>query len=165
MEFLPDEQYHPGRRQAVVIGLAMIAGVFICAAIVEFLARTKAPFTGYAPLHWNTFSILRLALLGAALLHFALIPFLRRRILSASVRCGTASSNSGRLLSSCIISYALCDAIAVYGLVLFLINGAKAEFYVFSSLALLAFLINFPRMEKWEDWTEMTRRANGKGED
>lgn len=157
---LPDETQLTGRRKAFVIGLAMVFGVFIYAGIIEFLARNKAPFTGYAPLHWNTFSMLRLALLGAALLDFALIPFLRRRILSAPVRKGEVSSGAGRLISSCIVSFALCESIAVYGLVLFLISGARPEFYVFLSLSLLAFLINFPRQERWQEWMEMMDEAN-----
>ena len=53
-----------------------------------------------------------------------------------------------------IISFALCESIAIYGLVLFLINGGRPEFYLFLLVALAAFAIHFPRFGRWQEWVQ-----------
>jgi hypothetical protein len=41
---------------------------------------------------------------------------------------------------------------AVYGLVLFLIQGDTTDFYLFLMISLIYFTIYFPKYEKWEEW-------------
>jgi F0F1-type ATP synthase membrane subunit c/vacuolar-type H+-ATPase subunit K len=157
MDYFSEESFHGSRRPAVIIGFAMLFGVFAYAGIVEFISRSKAPFTGYAPLPAEDFSLLRLLLLGAALVSLAGIPFIRRRILSAQVKAGspagTEQSAADRLTAVCVVTLALCESIAIYGLVLFLLNGARQEFYAFFCLSLAAFMVNFPRVERWQEWS------------
>ena len=167
MEYFSEESLRGSQRPAVFIGLAMLFGVFVYAGIVEFISRSKAPFTGYAPLPADDFSLLRLLLLGAGLVSLVLIPFLRRRILSAPVRTASPSGSdqavAGRLMAVCVVSLALCESIAIYGLVLFLLNGARQEFYAFFCLSLAAFMLNFPRLERWQEWARIMKDAPRQG--
>ncbi|MEW6607801.1 MAG: hypothetical protein AB1414_10185 [bacterium] len=54
------------------------------------------------------------------------------------------------LISGNILIFALCETIALYGLVLFLIGSLLGEFYFLIGLSFVLFLICFPKQEKWE---------------
>src|SRR5512147_881730 len=139
METFSEDSLRRGHRLAVFIGWAMILSVLAYAGVVEFLSQSNAPFAGYSPLPADVFNTLRLVLLGVCLIDFAIIPFLRSRVLSARNQPGRPPV--ARLLSASVISFALCESIAIYGLVLFLLNAARQEFYLFLCLSLLAFVI------------------------
>ena len=55
-----------------------------------------------------------------------------------------------RLLTASIVALAMCEAIAIYGLVLFLLGGRRADFYGFAAFALVGFAVYFPRRSQWE---------------
>jgi len=151
MESFSDESHRKGHRTAVVIGFCMISSVLFYAGLVEYFTRSNASFAGFSPLPPEVFNTLRLILLGVSLVDLALIPYLRNRVLTAQNRTGTPPA--GRLLTALMLSFALCESIAIYGFILFLLNGAREEFYLFFFLSLIAFVIHFPRFERWQEWT------------
>jgi hypothetical protein len=156
MEPITDESLRRGHKVAVYICCAMIASVFVYVGVAEFSAVQNAPFHGYSPLPGPVHDKLRLILLVMALVDFSLIPYLRNRVLSADNRTGAGSVSSypaavQRLLSASVISFALCESIAIYGLVLFLLNGELREFYLFIFIALVSFVLHFPRYERWQE--------------
>lgn len=166
MESISDESLRKGHRTAVVIGWLMVLSVLVYAGVAEYLVRSNAPFSGFSPLPENVFSKLRLILLGACLLDFAFIPFLRNRALSAQNRPGVSPGGSpltpeGKLVTISVITFALCESIVIYGFVLFLMNGARQEFYLFFFLSLIAFAIHFPRYERWQEWVQKMRDTVG----
>lgn len=166
MDNFSDESLQKGRRTAVLIGCVMISSILVYAGVVEYLVRSKAPFTGFSPLPADVFNKLRLILLGVCLLDFAFIPYLRNQVLSAQNQAGKRQGGkqfapTDRLVTSSIISFALCESIAIYGLVLFLVNGARQEFYLFFCLSLIAFAIHFPRHERWQEWAQKIRESAG----
>ena len=57
-----------------------------------------------------------------------------------------------RLFTLSIVRLAICQAIALFGVVLFLLGGRWADFYGFAVVSLGAFLFNFPRRSQWEEW-------------
>jgi hypothetical protein len=159
MEPINEESLCKGYRLAVYICCAMIASVFIYAGVVEYLEVQNAPFHGYSPLPAAVYDKLRLILLVVALVDFALIPYIRNSALKAASRLGTAPVAGanlpgpvGKLITVSMITFALCESIAIYGLVLFLVNGGRQEFYLFLLIALAAFAIHFPRYNRWEEW-------------
>jgi hypothetical protein len=159
MEPINEESLRKGYRLAVYICCAMIASVFLYTGVAEYLAIKNAPFHGYSPMPAAVYDKLRLILLGVALVDLALIPFIRNSALKAGSRPGTANVANlpepvGRLVTASIISFALCESIAIYGLVLFLINGGRQEFYLFLLIALVAFAIHFPRFGRWQEWVQ-----------
>jgi len=161
MEPPTDEALHKGHRTTVYICCAMIASVFVYMGVAEYLAAQNAPFHGYSPVPGDVYNKLRLILLALALVDLALIPFLHNRVLSAGNRTSTSSVSSyQRLLSASMVSFALCESIAVYGLVLFLLNGGLRELYLFIFISLVSFVIHFPRYERWEEWARNMSSKN-----
>ena len=62
------------------------------------------------------------------------------------------------LQRTAVITYALAEAPAVYGLVLFFLSGSSWDFYAPLAWAPLAWalvllLLHFPRRSEWETWT------------
>ncbi len=145
-------------RITAFIGLAMVASLIVYAVVVESIKRENAPFSGYAPLAPDVLSMLRYALLAVAAVEFPLIRIVNSLMLSGRIplRSATASSPSSsaiqRLVSAAIVTFALCESVAVFGLVLFFIQGNSDDFYLFLAISLVFFGVSFPRYTKWEAW-------------
>jgi len=61
---------------------------------------------------------------------------------------------SQHLLSTTIITFALCESIAIYGLILFILGKQKQDLYLLVGLSLILMLVFFPNLEKWKDLLE-----------
>ena len=123
------------------IGLAMIASVFVYAGVVELIKWQLAPFAGFAKLDPHTVALIKYAFLALAAAQFGIIKVLPK-ILPAR-----AADN---LTQAAVITFALCEAVAVLGLVLFLLAGNAMDFYVFMLISLGFFYLFFPKYEQWE---------------
>ncbi len=151
-----------------LIGFAMFASLIVYAAAVELIRKQNAPFGGYSPLPPDVFSTLRYALLGVAAVEFFVIRLLNKLMLSGKVPLRSSSTavpfapEVQRLVTASIATYALCESVAVYGLVLFLIQGNTSDFYFFLALSFACFGIHFPKYGAWEEWIA-EREASGPG--
>jgi len=140
-----------------VIGGALLASLGTYAFVVAQIQRTHAPFAGFAPGVPHdplrlVFAALALAGLGVA------------RVVQRSVLANAALPPLGRLRTAAIAALALCEAIAIYGFVLFMLVGRASDYYVFAALALVGFVLYFPRREAWEARArEMTRDDAARG--
>ena len=54
------------------------------------------------------------------------------------------------LPQAAVITFALCEAVAVLGLVLFLLAGNSLDFYIFMVISLGFFYPVFPKYDQWE---------------
>ncbi len=155
-------------RITAFIGLAMIASLIIYAVVVELIKKQNAPFGGYQPLPPDVISTLRFALLGAAAVVFFVIRLLSRLTLSGKVPLRSSSMTVlfppevQRLVSASVATYALCESVAIFGLVLFLVQGNSGDFYLFLALSLLYFSIHFPRYAVWEEWAAEQERERAR---
>jgi hypothetical protein len=68
-----------------------------------------------------------------------------------------APSLLARARTASVITFALSEAIAVLGLVLFLLGGARWDYYGFMAGSLLAFALYSPRRHDWERWVVSAR--------
>ena len=86
-------------------------------------------------------------------------------MLSGKVSCGGSAMTVPfapevqRLVTAAIVTYALCEFVAVYGLVLFLSQGNTSDFYFFLALSFACFGIHFPKYRPWEVWIAGRGRA------
>ena len=55
-----------------------------------------------------------------------------------------------QLAQAAVITFALCEAVALFGLVLFLLAGNAMDFYVFMVISLGFFYLFFPKYAQWE---------------
>jgi len=124
------------------IGLATIGSVFLYAVVVEVIKRYLAPFSGYAALTPDQVQNLKYLLVALALANFFLIKWIPRILGSRSVE---------QLMTVAIITFALCEVVAIFGLVLFLLAGNAMDFYTFMFLSLFYFWFFFPKYQDWEE--------------
>ena len=123
------------------VGLAMVASVFIYAVVVEVLNRVYAPFAGFASLNPSQTQLVKYVFVALAIGHFFLIKFMKKILMTASIE---------RLFQAAIVTLALCEAVAIFGLVLFLLAGNSMNFYLFMFLSLFYFWFFFPKYQDWE---------------
>jgi hypothetical protein len=123
------------------IGLTLIVTVFVSAGVVELIKRFFAPFSGVAQLSKDTLNLLRYVLAFLALADFFLIKLIQRKY---------AAPASLNLPRAAVITFGLCEAVALYGLALFLLAGHPLDFYIFMAISLLYFYLFFPKYDKWE---------------
>jgi hypothetical protein len=123
------------------IGLAMIGSVFLYAAVVEVLKRVLAPFTGFAALTPPQAQMMKYLFIALALANFFLIKFIQKILGSRTVE---------QLVQAAIVSLAMSEAVAIFGLMLFLLTGSALDFYTFMFLSLFYFWFFFPKIKDWE---------------
>lgn len=186
-------------KQARVIGIALIIGIFAYAVAVEAIKRAMAPFEGFSP--FSTDHILRYLLFACAVSIFFAIKIIKKRMLSgeskslssspslqppspsqasslsASKSPASPSSLSPSTISApqrnnlfsppvqklvivSVISLALSETVAIFGFVIFLINGSSLDFYLFFILSIIFIIIHFPRYSQWEEWIEKIEVSN-----
>ena len=156
MEPNSETELKRGYRQARFIGTAMVFGVLVYALVVEIM-RNNSAFSR-EPLLPDAAESIKYIFLGLALIQFFLIRMIRRRFLlrepdqATRLQTGSISIKVTRLLISSIVSYVLCEFVAVYGLVLFFITRSPFDFYLFMGISLLYFAAYFPRYVQWEEW-------------
>jgi hypothetical protein len=79
--------------------------------------------------------------IALALANFFLIKFFQRILGSRSV---------AQLVQGAIVGFALSEAVAIFGLMLFLLTGNALDFYTFMFLSLFYFWFFFPKIKDWE---------------
>ena len=123
------------------IGLAMIASVFVYAGVVELIKWQLAPFAGFAKLDPGTAGLLKYVFLAVAAAQYGAIKVVQKIVSAKSV---------DHLPQAAIVTFALCESVAVLGLVLFLLAGSPMDFYIFMVISLGFFYLFFPKYENWE---------------
>ena len=73
--------------------------------------------------------------------HFFLIRFMQKILATGSVE---------RLFQAAVVTFALSESVAIYGLVLFLMSGNAMNFYLFMFLSLFYFWFFYPKYQDWE---------------
>jgi hypothetical protein len=124
------------------IGLVLIAAVFVYAGVVEVIKWQWSPFTGFANLSPQTARLLKYIFLALAAAQFVVIKVVQKIIPARS---------KANLSQAAIITFALCESVAVLGLVLFLLIGNPLDFYIFMVISLGYFYLFFPKYEQWEN--------------
>jgi F0F1-type ATP synthase membrane subunit c/vacuolar-type H+-ATPase subunit K len=123
------------------IGLAMIAAVFVYAGVVEVIKWQWAPFHGFAQLPPQTANLLKYLFLALAVMQYAIIRVVQKIVPARS---------PDNLPQAAIITFALCESVALLGLVLFLLCGNPLDFYVFMLISLGFFYLFYPKYAQWE---------------
>ena len=151
-----DVELKRGYRQAKIIGMAMVFGVLVYALIVEIMRMNPGFSMDLLPP--NGADSIKYVLLGLALIEFFLIRMIRAWFLSresgqtTKLQPGSFSTKVTKLLITSIVTYALCESIAIYGVVLFFVTKRPFDFYLFMGISLIYFAAFFPRYAQWEEW-------------
>lgn len=152
MSALPGD-VRQGCRHAQLVAAVLVFAVVMCVLFVEMIGHAYAPFRGFAPeVNLGAFRVV----LGAlAIMSLGVGRLLRDRLGSATLVAITPTRRSSpvtrRLFTESLISLALSESVALYGVVLFLLGGRRLDFYAFAVLSLAALAMHFPRRSQWED--------------
>jgi MFS family permease len=146
-------------RTATIIAAAVTATLLVYAFVVEALPIVEPGFSGLLAGSQSIIDILRYGLGGVTLSIAFLVPLLRRRLTSrAPPRESGARPPAQSLLAATVISLALAESPAIFGLVLFLLGGNRWDFYGFAAFAVVLVLLVFPRHNEWQDWIRQQTR-------
>jgi hypothetical protein len=140
-------------RRAQLLGVSLLLSLGVYAYVLRVIAAQHAPFIGFAPS--IDLRLLRVVFALLAVMDLAMLRFVTPRMFVAPRSAATTAPGSSvtpRLLSLSVVRLAICEAVAVLGVVLFLLGGRWADFCGFAVASLAAFAFNFPRRTLWEDW-------------
>ena len=147
-------------RVAFLMYGAMAASIFVYGAVLMLILKSL-PVTGAeaAPpaILKEVFGVL--AVLGLAfslpLRNFVVASALKK------VPRGAAVDYPQLLLSASAAGFAFCEASAIYGLILSVINRDMALFYPFAAGALIGFAFHCPNFSQWQEWVEKAAAEAG----
>ncbi|MCX5893274.1 MAG: hypothetical protein NTW80_09965 [Deltaproteobacteria bacterium] len=114
------------------IGLAMMAAVFMYAVIVLSIDKGYLPYKAQPGANIGAFTTIKYILLGLSILQYFAIKFFQKFSLKSAAY----------LPAGAIITFALCEAVSIYGLVLFFLTG--------NANSLLYFYLFYPKYSDWE---------------
>lgn len=150
-----------GRREVMISERELQRGVTLSRGIWFALFASLVAYVFIAPILFDTtrvsfskesYSTLRMALFGCALLTLVITWFLRKYLLSAPQ--GKQPENSyqhpavARYLSVMMVAMGMSEAIGVYGLVLYVLGKSSQDLYLLTLLSAGAMLLYFPRREE-----------------
>ncbi len=151
--------------QAVFIWLDMVLAVFIYALAIEIMKRNSPILETISPFEAGGLPVFILSTF--AVITFFLIKSIRNQILTSSGNPAGSknplSPKVARLLKASLISNAICELVAIYGLLLFLLTKNPFDFYILMVLALIYFAFSFPRYTQWEEWIQEAERKESSG--
>jgi len=158
-------------RVAVIIGLAMMASLLAYAAVVGVLEKGAVEFNAPA-MTGNHLEIMKFVLIGLTVILYFIIRFVNSVLVKTKGegRMGSdarARQTSGvppefvRLTTAAVVTYALCETPAIFGLVLFFIGRNSSDFYLFMLISLFFFAIYFPKFSQWEEWYRKQQLGQG----
>ena len=143
------EELKRSYKTASMIGVAMIASLFIYLIVVEVLRAQLKPFRGFAPL--PEMSAFRYVLYGLAVLEVLVIRIAQSLLLKRASG-DTVKITAQKLFRASILTVCLSEIPAILGLVLFLIGGLNKDFYALLAVSLVLIFMYFPRLRSWEEW-------------
>ncbi len=156
----PRDELAKACRTAQVIGWQLLGSLVVYAIVLNLFQHARAPFSGYVP--GLSHNLLRAIFVALALVNLGLAGFIQRSILERSILEKPASSVPALLTSAAVVALALCEAIAICGVVLFFLTGRASDYYLFAALSAVGFVRYFPRRERWEEQARaIAQRAAG----
>ena len=123
------------------VGLAMMASVFLYAVIVIGIDRGYIPYKVSHIIDISILSKVKYILLAISIVHYFIIRFFQKFSLKSAAYLPAAS----------VLTFALCEIVSIYGLVIFLLTGNSMDFYIFMLISLLYFYIFYPKYADWEE--------------
>lgn len=138
---------------------AIIAGLFVLAALAEWVRSAYAPFNGLAS-HYEWIQGARNFLYLMAMFNILLIRYVIMRIYIAPGHIDFRAVVE-RLSRSGVVSLLISGLPCVYGLVLFLMAGDLVDFYLLFGLSLIYCMIYFPRYKNWVSLVEEKTDSGG----
>jgi len=141
MSKIPPQSLQQQFKTTNYIGLAMMAAVFLYAGLVLAIDKGYIPYNGPSNIDIGILVKVKYILLIIAIVHYFIIRFFQKFSFKSAAYLPAAS----------VLTFALCEAVAIYGLVLFLLSGNSTDFFLFMVISLLYFYLFYPKYGDWEN--------------
>jgi F0F1-type ATP synthase membrane subunit c/vacuolar-type H+-ATPase subunit K len=128
-------------RTLVIIWAALLMSQFLFLLIIYVVKPEVFRFDFSKPLLGQD-SVFIIALAGISVLNFAMSFVLRKKFLNQAV----AEQKIPLVQTAMITGCALCESISLFGLLLVFLQSYQ-YFFLFFALAILGFILHFPRRE------------------
>lgn len=135
------------RLTSIICG-AIASSLLIYALVVEFIRIKQVSLASLDP---QMLEYIRLTLVVISFSLFLVINYLNNLILKRN-RQDNMQTLVNKLRTANIISLALSEMPAVFGLALFFLSGVPRDFYILLILSAALIYIFFPRFSAWENW-------------
>lgn len=156
-----DTNLKNAQKTALIISFAFIFSLGIYVGLAEFVLGDLDLGMGSTNL-----SFLRYVFMAFAVVEVVLMMIIKNRILSGKTKFvqqpdlekDSSKPDEGefinRLRTAHIITFAFCESIAIYGLILFILEKNKTIFYAFLGVSLFMMLVHFPKYDDWKSRLE-----------
>lgn len=108
---------------------------------LETMVRTQDRFMGFIGMDGGTYSLIFSAFLIVSMINFVVIFKLKPKVESKN----TIFNSSGGPINYVLLRIAFAESMAIFGLMLFLINGNFSHLILFTALAVIGMLLVYPR--------------------
>lgn len=130
------------------VGWVMVGLVFLCALFVSGVCLGYIPLNFGHKIRTDVLNMLKYTLLSVSLLLYLLIRLFKYFIAWLFNKRYLNSADS--LVFASLIIFGLCEAVNIYGLVVFLLSRNPADFFVFMAISLFYFYSFYPKYEDWD---------------
>ncbi len=135
-------------RKAVIVCGAMLASCVMLAVFVEIVKTQASGFTTQFAISADVVRILNYVFYALACSELFAIQLFRSHWRPKEEDDATVKAQ--HLFRLSIITAALANSVAIYGLMLFVLAALYREFYIFLSISLLLQIYYFPRQSQWQ---------------
>ena len=127
-------------KKARIITIAMMLAIFLYGIVAWFLSDRS----GYGASSEGKMNFLRMVVFFVSAMQMILAFAIHK-----TMRTLPKNSDSGQRVTLQMIINAFCEAIALFGLVLFFMSKNFIDYVFFAFLSLAAFSFFFPKTENW----------------
>ena len=143
-------------KQAIIVSVAFFFSLIVYTGLAEFFLASLR-----IEIEPSVLTILNAIFILLSMAEAGLMMFLKNRILEGKTKISMGmESETGewqfiqRLRSAHIITYALSEAIALQGLIIYILGKTKTAFYAFLGICVFMMIVNFPRYDDWKSRLE-----------
>lgn len=129
----------------LMTGLPMVGSLFFYWVLVRFIIPP-----GQA--HPESLSPMRIILYAMAVGKVVVILTVKKIMLAKKPQ-EKLTALITKLKTSMMVTLGLCEAPALYGVILYFTQGTRQDFYILAGYSLLLFAVFFPRLSHWQEYT------------
>lgn len=138
-------------RISVIVGMAIIGSLLVCVILVELIASQRVSLLD--TMTAANMQMLRYVFYALSVVNVIVLRIIRGTMLRKS-SADDRQALIGKLQKTSLITTALCEGPAIFGLVLFLLGGGRRDFYFLLIVSFILLFMYFPRLKNWEAWLE-----------
>lgn len=138
-------------RISVIVGMAIIGSLLVYVVFVELIASQHVSLLDVKAA--ANMQMLRYVFYAFSIVNVIILRIIRGTMLRKSP-ADLRQALIEKLQKTSLLTTALCEGPAIFGLVLFLLGGSRRDFYFLLIVSFILLFMYFPRFKNWEAWLE-----------